>query len=500
METSKSIASAATDAIRAGATRWLLTVGAALIFSLGGVSAAQAGRNVVVRDFQGPKAKKLRGDVVKVLKKRGHRIIPTSEFEDAIQRFGGGDGADSISKAAASVSADAVVEGTVRRKKKRVSLRLELRSGTTGEVVDTVNIALGRRPALRPAKRRVIARKFSGMIDDLPGVVVDEVPAEPEPDEPPAEVAQAETAEDPFSDESAADLEADSGSPLSASERYDMLTRNRAIDIGIGVSATVRSLRFALTPEADTAGVSTPNEYNGSVVPGGVIAGEIYPMMFLADRRDPGVLANIGISFLYDQVFLINSQLEDAAGDAADIDTTQNRLRAGLVYRLNLGDSPTSPQIKLGGGYGLQEFSLDLAAAGIAQCMDAGENASPAGCVDLPNVNYTFFDAMVGGRYGLSARLALLAELRVLFVSDAGDIEAEDSYGAASSLGFDVELGAEYRLMESVVLRANGRYQRFSLDFTESNPITDRDGDNMSDVDSAGDNYFGVVVSAGYLY
>jgi len=501
VQISRSIGSA-TDAISRQA-RWLCSALVALAVLLGGLATADAGRNVVVRDFEGPRAKKIRADVVKTLKSSGHQLVAKGKFERARKRLGGGDDEDSLSKAAAAVNADAVVEGSVRKRKKKVRLRLVLRSGTTGEVVDTVTIQLGRRPVLKPAKRRVIARKFSGLIDDLPGVVVDEIEDEPvvddEPDDEVAPVAQADTGEDPLGGDADVSAEAER-SPLSDSERYNALTRNRAIDIAIGLSATGRSLSFALTPEAETAGVTTPNEYSGSVVPGAVISGEVYPAMLFADRRDPGVLANIGISFLYDQVLLINSQLEDAEGDAADIDTTQNRLRAGLVYRLNFGDSPTSPQLKLGGGYGLQEFSLDVEAAGIERCMDAGVNASPAGCIDLPNVDYTYFDALVGARFGIVPKLALLVEGRVLFITDAGGVEAEGSYGDASSLGFDVDLGVEYRVMESVVVRASGRYQRFSLDFTESNPITDRDGDNMFDVDSAVDSYFGIVVSAGYLY
>ena len=68
METSKSIASAATEAALGRAARRLLVIAVALATFLGGVSVAAAGRNVVVRDFTGPKAKKLRADVVKVLK------------------------------------------------------------------------------------------------------------------------------------------------------------------------------------------------------------------------------------------------------------------------------------------------------------------------------------------------------------------------------------------------------------------------------------------------
>src|SRR5690606_37279984 len=90
-------------------------------------------------------------------------------------------------------------------------------------------------------------------------------------------------------------------------------TRERAIDIAAGLSFTGRSLEFSVRDGV----MDPPQGYDGAVVAGAVVAGELSPMAFGKDRS---FLRNIGITGIYDKVIKIESRLayRDMSGQPAE--------------------------------------------------------------------------------------------------------------------------------------------------------------------------------------
>jgi opacity protein-like surface antigen len=168
-----------------------------------------------------------------------------------------------------------------------------------------------------------------------------------------------------------------------------------------------------------------------------------------------------------------------------DLPTSQTRFGAGLVYRLNFGSTPTSPTLKIGARFNKLSFTID-----------EGMNTM----VEIPDVSYTYIDPGLAFRYPVTEKIAANAEAHYLIVSKAGQITEATQYGSSTISGFDVDLGGEYKLSSSLLVRAGFRYSRISLTFSGQGDLRNRDADAEPDVASAKDSYLGVYATAGYLF
>lgn len=487
----------------------------ALALSAGSPAADAAKKKVVVLDFKGPKAAPVQKKVVALLKKTA-TVINQAKFTATSKKVKGFKAnAAGVSKVAKKLKAHAVVSGKVTKKKAKYKLTIQVREGRSGDFVGDDIVVTMKGGKLSKAQEKKIARELKAAISDLPSpgkAVEEEEPAE-EPvaeeegggeEEAPAEeeevrVAGTEGSEEGGGEEEASPKEeekeeakeeeeeeekeekakASKSVKLTSAQQADLDARGRAVDVSAGLSFQSRSLTFAHDGDL----VNTPQGYDGAMVPGLYVLGELYPMA-LVNPKTTGFMRHIGLTLVLDKVLLIKSK---PAGMDVDLPTSQTRFGFGLVYRWNLGSTPTSPTLKVGARFNKLSFTID-------------ESAAPTAMVEIPDVSYTYIDPGVAFRYPITEKIAANAEAHYLIVSKAGQIQQTEQYGGSKISGFDFDLGGEYKLSSSLLVRAGLRYSRISMTFDGGGTLTNRDADAEQDVQSAKDAYLGIYATAGYLF
>jgi hypothetical protein len=249
-----------------------------------------------------------------------------------------------------------------------------------------------------------------------------------------------------------------------------------AIEALAGMSFTSRKLDF----DADDVG-APPQGYAGAMVPGLLVDMSIFPAAFKKDLN--GILRGFGLTAMVDRVFKIESKVQ---GMDVVLATSQMRYGAGLVYRHIFSPKKSS-------GISARAFfrysKLDFT-------IDKGGNAA----VTIPNVAYTYLEPGVQVNIPVTPQIDLSAASHFYIIQSTGEIQKQEEYGAAAVTGFDVELGAKYKITPRIVAQAAARYALISHLFNGNGDRTDRDVDGEQDVASAADSYIGFLVTAGYLY
>ena len=519
----------------ASASKQIL-VALGFLLALGG-NASAAKKRIAFLDFTGPKAAKFQAPILKILKKSA-KVVSQKAFDKAskkVKKFSmDGEG---IAKVAKRLELAGVVSGKVAKKKGKYKLTIKMREGQEGEFLEDAVVVTVAAPKLNKAQEKKIAKELKAMLGQLPAP--DDAEEEEEGEEsddsdrpvvagsdedskgggdegeegeaPPKkggkQLKEKRTAaasegggdeDDGGGEENGGeenggeeggggksggdgDGAVSKGVALSSDQQADLDARGRAVDVAGGLSFSQRTLSFTHDP----ALVNTPQGYDGTLVPGLYITGELYPMA-LIDRKSTGFTRNIGLSLVVDKVLLIKSK--PAGMDDVDLPTSQLRWGAGLVYRWNFGSKPTSPTLKVSARYNKLSFSID-------------ESGAPEGVIiDIPDTAYSYIDPGVGIRFPVTEKIAALGEARFLFVTKAGQIQAMTQYGTTTITGYDVDLGAEYKLTSTLSVRGGLKYTHLGLKFDGTGDLTDRNGDGTQDVTAAKDRYLGFYATAGWLY
>ncbi len=508
----------------------LLPVVAALLLLLA-PALAEARKRIVVLDFTGPRAADFQEDVETILRKRHSVVSQASYVKTARKLKAGKPTAANVRKVAGNMSVDGLLIGSVRKIGPRYELTLKLRAGADGSFTSTITVR-SRRPGLSgDALTQARGELLAGVVD-LPPLEGDAEPvargkgktkgkvkgrgAPPvEPEEPAGDddddddddddVAAAGDDDDDDGDDDGGGSGDDAGSAgaasasadvsLTAEQRADLQARGRGLDIAAGASFSGRRLTFTVR---NGLGDLSPRGYDGALVAGAYVVGELYPMAFNLKNRS--VTRNIGLTAMVDKVLKIESRLryrDDANMEqVASLPTDQMRWGIGLVYRHNFGSRPTSPTLKLAARYNRAHFIIDKDAAPVV--------GGTAVVVDIPNMDYAYLDPGAALRFPIGTALALQADVRFLYITDTGEMQQMDQYGDATVTGIDADLGVEYRLSRQLSIRAGGRLIRIGYDFTEGNGaelVYNRDGDaTTQDVFGAQDRYLGGYATAAYLY
>ncbi len=449
---------------------WLLAFGLVMLAS----PLAMAKKRVVVLGFDGPQSGKAEAAVVAAVKKK-HTVVSAGQYSKAQKKLKIKKLSDkNVARIAAEIQVDAIVTGKIKRKGAKWSLTLVVREGVSGKVKGQAKIAL-RAPRIDARAKTDIAAKVLPLVnktraiagassddggDDSGDDTSDEVAmnddgdGEAEADEvvPPKKgnkgkpAADDETpAEEPIAedkpddeavpgvddektvaqaDESdgdvASSVTASTGDSDGGSIAGGKYARHGAFHLELGMSAVGRTLTF--TSQESLLAEQQPNGYEGAIVPGGMISGELYPLAF---SKPDGMLAGIGLTFVFDRVFVLKSRYAED-----EFDTTQQRFGIGVRYRLPLGKRATLPTIHVGIGYSQLSFIIDNGATAIG----------------LPDVEYAYLDPGVGMRLPLgTAKLALLVDARYLLVLETGEMGNADNYGSGAVAGLDIDAGVEFR-------------------------------------------------------
>lgn len=269
-----------------------------------------------------------------------------------------------------------------------------------------------------------------------------------------------------------AESEADTGQPLDAATA--LAPGERALDAVLGMSVTMRRMSFVVSPTLR----ATPPGYSGIPVAGAILDATFYPLAFGHKRKDQ--LKNLGIELLYDRVLKLSSK--DPMANIS-YSTVEQRFGLTAVFRHAFGPGAAAPVAVGSLGYLRQSFNI-------------------LGPVDIPDVKYSIFAPGAGLRYPVMPKLILGADLKLLIITDTGQIQDPDKYGAASVIGFEGSAGADYLIRPRIFARAAFRFETIGFTFKGTGEQTNqRDGMPLTqDVASARDNYFGGMLTVGYLY
>ncbi len=251
-----------------------------------------------------------------------------------------------------------------------------------------------------------------------------------------------------------------------------------AMDLSAGLSFTGRKLGFTTNLVQNA-----PQGYSGAPVPGLRITGDLYPLAF--NKRNRSFTRNLGVTGLFDRAIKISSELKTATMTYT-LPTVEQHLAFGVIYR-----HPVSPTLTIEGSvrYNKRKFVIN-------------KSSAPADAVDIPNTDYSYVDPGVGVHYVLGPKAALSADARFLLITDTGEMQSPDQYGASTVTGVDLGLAVDYRVAQKIVVRAALGLATIGYAFKGNGALTNnRDGQPASvDVSGARDTYYGGSAGAAYLF
>lgn len=531
MKSSRSIASASSPA---------LAVIAALValVALAWPGVAHARKRLVVLEFTGPKAEEFQADLEKILKKR-HSLVPQAKWDAAADDLGATKLTDAnVKRIAGKLNVDGVIVGKSEKRGSRYYLHLKLRAGASGKVLAEPEV-IERSGGLGPDGRDTIDESLLPVIDELPklggGDDDEDADADDDADDrgsrgkgkgkptgkgkgKPADDDDDDGDDDDDDDRSAGrgdDRDDDDGddrgddgddrdddgddddrvaSRDDDDDRDDRDDRDDddgdrddrggpadprpAMDLSAGLSFTGRKLGFTTNLVQNA-----PQGYSGAPVPGLRITGDLYPLAF--NKRNRSFTRNLGVTGLFDRAIKISSELKTATMTYT-LPTVEQHLAFGVIYR-----HPVSPTLTIEGSvrYNKRKFVIN-------------KSSAPADAVDIPNTDYSYVDPGVGVHYVLGPKAALSADARFLLITDTGEMQSPDQYGASTVTGVDLGLAVDYRVAQKIVVRAALGLATIGYAFKGNGALTNnRDGQPASvDVSGARDTYYGGSAGAAYLF
>jgi hypothetical protein len=198
-----------------------------------------------------------------------------------------------------------------------------------------------------------------------------------------------------------------------------------------------------------------------------------------------GIPAQFWLRLRYQVALGQSSQIE---GEVSDLTTSQGELLFDAGYQFNFGSRPDGPQLDVGLGYGLLDFSIDW-----------GSNEAR-----MPDSAYRFLLLGAEFRYPfgelLHSRIGGHLRLDYRIVFEIGEIEREDDdawYGPSTTGGLAAAVGLHVATVFNIVGTLEYSYTRFFYAFDDA---VNRQEENKRAAGGALDQYHSVVFSAGYSY
>jgi hypothetical protein len=278
------------------------------------------------------------------------------------------------------------------------------------------------------------------------------------------------------------DSDGDNELEAEASPRIDAAAAlspgQRAVDAVLGISLTMRRLAFGIRPGL----LATPPAYKGNPLPGATIDATVYPLAIGHTRSD--TLKDLGLNLTFDRAFKLTTK--DAKG--MTYAGAESRFGFGAVFRHAFGRSPTAPVVLGSLGYNSQAFSITT--------------SSSANMSGIPNVRYKSIEPGVGIRFPITPKFIANLDVKTMAMLDAGQIQAQTQYGTTDILAFEGSIGADYLVTPNIFARATFHAETVGMKFHGNGTLSNfRDNDaTTQDVLTARDNYFGGMVTVGYLY
>jgi hypothetical protein len=260
---------------------------------------------------------------------------------------------------------------------------------------------------------------------------------------------------------------------------------NRAIDVSLGMSFTLRNLSFNTSSSINA--MQAPPSYSSYTVPGAIVDITAFPLAFGHKQR--GILANLGAELFYDKVLHINSEeLYGTMNQVANLASSEERLGLFAVFRY-----PLTPALLLGGKLGY-----------ISQRFDIAQTLPDMTSTNVPNVAYAVVQPTAFARYAVLAKLSAGVDLSYLVVTSGGtgtaDVGGASYYRVTGMSGLEVAASAEYKITDRIFARALARYEGISMSFGDTPKSEVGSANNTQTVSGASDKYVAFTVVGGYLF
>lgn len=316
-------------------------------------------------------------------------------------------------------------------------------------------------------------KKASKVVEDEDSLPPKKVAKTEDDDDRPRRGKKKVAAEDEDGNELAGEAPSvDRATALSPGERF--------VDAALGLSVTARRLTFKLKSGAIG---STPPDYRGRPVPGGMFDITVYPLAYGHKRADQ--LKNLGVNVLFDKAFGVKTKGRDAQKMIQTLDSSEQRFSLGLVYRYAFGRSPMAPTVLGTLSYGNQSFIV-----------------GPANTLGIPNVRYKMFEPGVGVRFPVTPKIVANLDAKIMAITNAGQIQSPSAYGTIDLVGYEGNLGVDYMILSNVFARAAFHTSLISMKFHGNGTLSNmRDNDPATvEVTGARDLFIGGFATVGYVY
>lgn len=407
--------------------------------------------NIMVRPFDGPKAKALQERVVKVLEEQGADLVPAGfEGPTAMETD------EDYASVAARLNIQAYIQGEAANDNTGWRLKLSVRQGSDGKVVGGAEFTASWFPGL-----------LTKIDEELVPTLEKALSGTQAPEGAPEEEPQEEESSAPVEDTRAPQpLQLDAGMGF----LFRSYTANNAVTLP------------GVIPTRDQSGGMADLRIGAAFYPGA-----LFTRTFLA---------NIGVVGHFERSLGGTTQASSGGNDnlpSGDLDTALTAYDVGLRIRLPIAEN----ELGFSASYGAQTFEIDDGATGADPLVDDAKL--------VPNVNYKYIRLGADFAYVMGA-YSLRGDLGLRIVNSAGDapgeiqnddwfpnsdvgaIDAGVTAGYAISERFSVTLGVDFR---NYFYSMNSREDDFALpgsDDSQRNPVAG----------GANDMYFAGIVSAKY--
>jgi hypothetical protein len=372
--------------------------------------------NIMVRPFDGPKAKALQERVVKVLEEQGADLVPAG-FEGPTAMETDAD----YASVAARLNIQAFIQGEATNDNTGWKLKLSVRQGSNGAVIGGSEFAASWFPGLLTKIDEELVNTLEKALSgaQVPvGAPEEPAAAEPEPE-----------AEKP---------------------------RPKPLELDVGAGFVFRS--YAASNPVNLAGVLPTRDQSGGMA-NVRIGAAFYPMALFSNT----FLANVGLVGHFERSLGGSTQAGDAPAGSAlpsgDLDTTLTAYDLGVRVRLPIGDH----QLGFSAAYGAHQFEID----------DGGTESDPT-VVDaqgdpvqaklVPDVDYAFIRLGADFTYMMKTYF-LKGDVGLRIVNSAGDapgqIQNERWFPRSDVGGVDLGATAGYAVTDRITLTLGMDFRNF---------------------------------------
>lgn len=378
---------------------------------------ASKGRRVAVAPFEGQGADKVRRWVIDALgTSDGVEVVEVSNLPAAPE-------AEGIVKTATKNDLNAVVFGTVEKKKNNWEVELAVHNGADGAEIET--LALGARGvvALKKEIGKSLPKQISGPLADSqsPSEMISELEDSESGEE--GDAAQ-EDGEEAAAEEEADDFDAEGDAFADPAPSRSLL------ELTVAVKGFTRDLSWH-----DAVPANALSEYSLGGAPAALLSARWYPL----GHGQNDILANLGLTGGFEYAFALSSRLP--SGD--QISSSSHAFFAGLHGRVPLGEQ----QLGLSVAYGQHRFEV------------ADDPAAPL----LPDADYRFIRVGIDGRFRFGSIVAGFDVAR-RFVTGTGQFEDPMWFPNLDAGGIDATVFGGLALLDNLDLLVGLELRRYFMD------------------------------------